>query len=218
MRVPFKTETDAFRVAAVLGALAGISVLVGVLSTRAYGIVVFAAGIAAGVVFEFSGRERDGGSSLKEVSRPGAPREGKRRLLLVSAGQLGGEELRDQLRETGGEDFELDVLMPIVASRSHSLSDDVDREREETRQRLRASLAWAAGQGFNAKGEVGDPDALLAIEDELRRFGADELVVVTYPEERSSWLATRMLGYLDRELEIPVREIALDRSPEDPPG
>ena len=73
--------------------------------------------------------------------------------------------------------------MPIVASRSHSLSGDVDREREETRQRLRASLAWAAGQGFNAKGEVGDPDALLAIEDELRRFGADELVVVTYPED-----------------------------------
>ena len=106
MRVPFKTETDAFRVAAVLGLLAGISVLVGVVSTRAYGIVVFAAGIAAGFVFEFSGRERVGDSSLKEVSRPGAPADGRRRVLLVSAGQLGGEELRDRLRETGGEDFD----------------------------------------------------------------------------------------------------------------
>jgi len=215
MRVPFKSESDAFRVAAVLGLLAGISVLVGVLSTRAYGIVVFAAGIAAGVVFELAGRER-GESTLHEASRPVDGREGRRRLLVVAGGELGGEDLRRELLEAGGEEFELDVLMPVVASRSHALSGDVDREREEARTRLRGSLAWAAAQGFNASGEVGDLDLLLAIEDELRRARADELVVVTYPEERNSWLANRMLGYLKRELEIPVREIAVGRSPEDP--
>jgi hypothetical protein len=215
MRVPFKTETDAFRVAGVLGLLAGISVVVGILSTRAYGIVVFAAGIAAGVVFELAGRERSE-SSLHEASHPADGRAGRRRLLVVTGGQLGGDELRRELFEAGGDDFELDVLMPIVASRSHALSGDVDREREEARTRLRGSLAWAAAQGFNASGEVGDPDLLLAIEDELRRVGADELVVVTYPEERNSWLANRMLGHLRRELEIPVREIAVGRSPGDP--
>ena len=33
MRVPFKTETDAFRVAAALGLLLGVSIIVGVLSS-----------------------------------------------------------------------------------------------------------------------------------------------------------------------------------------
>jgi len=57
MRIPFKTEMDAFRVAAVLGLLLGVSIIVGVLSSLPYGVVVFAAGCAAGLVFELSGRE-----------------------------------------------------------------------------------------------------------------------------------------------------------------
>ena len=120
----------------------------------------------------------------------------------------------------GGAGVELDVLAPILASRSHYWASDVDREREEARERLEASLAWAAEHGFAAKGEVGDPDPLVAIEDELRDFGADEVIIVTHPRERTSWLANRMLGHLARELDVPVREIAVgddqDRSPAAP--
>ena len=112
------------------------------------------------------------------------------------------------------------MLAPILASRSHYWASDLDREREEAHERLEASLAWAAEQGFAAKGEVGDPDPLLAIEDELRDFGADEVIIVRHYRERTSWLANRMLGHLARELDVPVREIALgddrDRSPSRP--
>jgi hypothetical protein len=89
----------------------------------------------------------------------------------------------------------------------------MDREREEARKRLQASLAWAAEQGFAAKGEVGDPDAMVAIEDELRDFGADEVIITRHPRERTSWLANRMLSHLSRELDIPVREIAVGEDP-----
>ncbi|MGZ4324097.1 MAG: hypothetical protein ACXVHJ_19390 [Solirubrobacteraceae bacterium] len=75
--------------------------------------------------------------------------------------------------------------------------------------RLEASLAWAVQQGFVAKGEVGDPDAMGAIEDELRDFGADEVILVTHPSERTSWLANRMLSHLKQQLEVPVREIVM---------
>ena len=112
------------------------------------------------------------------------------------------------------------MLAPILASRSHYWASDVDREREEAHERLEASLAWAAEQGFVAKGEVGDPDPLVAIEDELRDFGADEVIIATHPRERTSWLARRMLGHLARELDVPVREIVVaddhDRSPSRP--
>jgi hypothetical protein len=49
----------------------------------------------------------------------------------------------------------------------------------------------------------------LAVEDELRDFGVDEVVIVRHARERRSWLASRMLGYLTRELEVPVREIVV---------
>jgi hypothetical protein len=211
MRVPFKTETDAFRVAAVLGLVVGASILVGWLSSRAYGVVFFAAGIAAGVTFELAGRETDRRSALREAAdapHPHGASGGKRHILVVAGVTLAGEELRTALAAGGGAGVELDVLAPILASRTHRWASDVDREREEARERLDASLSWAAEQGFAAKGEIGDPDPLVAIEDELRDFGADEIIIVRDPGERRSWLANRMLGHLARELDVPVREIA----------
>ena len=213
MRIPFKTETDAFRVAVALGLLAGASVLVGWLASRAYGVVVFAAGIAAGVTFELAGREAGRRSPLREAAHAPHPHGaggGQRHILVVASEKLAGEELCRELREAGGAGVELDVLAPILASRSHYWASDVDRERREARARLDASLAWAAEQGFTASGEVGDPDPLVAIEDELRDFGADEVIIATHPRERTSWLARRMLGHLERELDVPVREIVVD--------
>jgi hypothetical protein len=126
----------------------------------------------------------------------------------VAGETLAGEEVGRELRAAGA-DVELDVLVPILASRSHQLAGDIDRERQEAQQRLEASLAWAAEHGFAAKGEVGDADPFLAVEDELRDFGVDEVVIVRHARERRSWLASRMLGYLTRELEVPVREIVV---------
>ena len=139
---------------------------------------------------------------------------------MVANVKLAGEELRTELEAAGGANVKLDVLAPILASRSHQWASDVDREREEARERLEASLAWAAAQGFAAKGEVGDPDPLVAIEDELRDFGADEVIIAAHAAEGTSWLANRMLGHLARELDIPVREIVVgddqSRSPVPP--
>ena len=218
MRVPFRSETDAFRVAAALAFLAGASILVASLTSGAYGVVVFAAGIAAGITFELAGRDRERGLPLREAAhaphRHGAS-GGKRHIVVVASEKLGGEELRAELRAAGGADVEVDVLAPVHSSRSHYWASDVDREREEARERLEASLAWAAEQGFAAKGEVGDPDPLVAIEDELRDFGADEVIVAGRSQEHTGWLANRMVRHLERELDVPVRQIVVD---DDGPG
>jgi hypothetical protein len=65
MRVPFKTESDAFRVAVAFGLLLVAAVLVGWLASRAYGVVLFAAGVAGGITFELAGREPSRGSALQ---------------------------------------------------------------------------------------------------------------------------------------------------------
>ena len=211
MRIPAKTETDAFRVAAALGLLLGASVIVGALSSLPYGVVVFAAGCAAGLVFELSGRET-GDHGLRDAAsapHPHGPGPGKRHVLVVAERTLAGEELRGQLQPEPGVDLELDVLSPVMASRLHHWAGDVDREREQAQVRLEESLAWAIQQGFVAKGEVGDLDAMGAIEDELRDFGADEVIIVTHPSERTTWLANRMLSHLKKQLEVPVREIVM---------
>jgi hypothetical protein len=219
MRMPFKTESDAFRVAAALALVGVASLLLGLATSRAYGIVLFSAGLVAGVVFELAGRESDRGAALREAAdafHPHGAAAGQRHLLVVASERLEGDGLAGELRARGG-DVELDVLVPILASRAHHLAGDIDREREEARGRLRASLAWAREQGFAAKGEVGDSDPLTAIEDELRDFGADEVIIVRHARETRSWLANRMVGYLARELQVPVREVVVGAEDEGEP-
>jgi hypothetical protein len=210
MRVPFKTETDAFRIAIASASLAGISVMVGWAVSPAYGAVLFAAGIAAGLTFELLGPEADRRLPLREAAHARhrhGPTDGGRHILVVAAERLAGEELREELLVADEATVELDVLAPILSSRSHYWASDYDHESEEARERLEASLAWAAEQGFRAKGEVGDPDPLAAIEDELRDFGADEVIIATHSGERASWLANRMVDHLRRELDVPVKQI-----------
>ena len=205
MRVPFRTETDALRVAVALAVLGGVSLLIGWLFSLPYGVVLFAAGLAAGVTFELAGREPDRPSGLREAAHARDAGGRTRHILVVASTTLGGEDLRREL-QAGGADAEFDVLAPILISRSHYWASDIDRERERAHERLRASLAWAAEQGLTAKGEVGDPDPLVGIEDELRNFGADEIIIVAPPGEHTSWFAHR-LSHVARELDIPVRQV-----------
>jgi hypothetical protein len=210
MRIPFKTETDAFRVAAALGLLTGIAVVVGVLSSRAYGVVVFAAGIAAGITFELAGREGGQGSPLRDAVHGPHPHGGgarERHVLIIAGTTLSGEALAAELTGSDATNLRLDVLAPIHASRLHHMATDVDLERAEAQTRLERSLSWAEAHGFSAHGSVGDSDPLVALEDELRDFGADEVVIVTHTGEPTSWLAGRMLDHLSRELDVPIRQV-----------
>jgi hypothetical protein len=75
---------------------------------------------------------------------------------------------------------------------------------------LEISLAWAREQGISARGEVGDPSPTSALEDELRDFGADEVIVVTHPSERETWQERGELERLRRELDVPITHVVLD--------
>ena len=54
--------------------------------------------------------------------------------------------------------------------------------------------------GIVARGQVGDHhDPNVAIEDALREFAADELVISTHPPERSKWLERGVVERAERE-------------------
>jgi len=58
---------------------------------------------------------------------------------------------------------------------------------------------------------IGDPNAALgAIEDELRLFAADEIVISTYPANISNWLETGIVERLREELDLPVTHVIVE--------
>jgi hypothetical protein len=92
----------------------------------------------------------------------------------------------------------VDVLVPVLTSHAHHAVSDIDREREEARVRLQRSLAWAGDHGIRARDAIGDTSTRTAMADELRRFDADEVIVVTHPRERQSWQERRKLEEVGR--------------------
>ena len=94
--------------------------------------------------------------------------------------------------------------------RRHLTRAELAQAREQAQQRLDASLARLREDGIDARGEVGDGDPLQAIEDALRTFGADQIVISTHPPERSNWLEAGVVERARGELDIPVKHVVVD--------
>jgi hypothetical protein len=133
-----------------------------------------------------------------------------RHLLVVANQPLWGHELASVLRAPGA-DVKLDIIAPVLCSRTRYLTSDYDEERAAARGRLEESLAWAVAHGFVATGLVGDPDPVSAIRDELRLFEAEGVVVVTSPADHRSWLENRIVNCLQNQLGGFLTQVVLHR-------
>ena len=91
----------------------------------------------------------------------------------------------------------------------HWVSDE-DQARADAQERLNASLATLADAGVQARGEVGDGDPLQAMEDALRTFGADEIIISTPPEGRSHWLERGVVERARERFAVPITHVVVD--------
>ncbi len=136
-------------------------------------------------------------------------RVGRKRVLVVADAPLSGEEPAARIRETAGEDPQLDVVAPVLVSQAHFAMSDRDREMADAQRRLDATLAWAREHGFTATGTIGSDDPETAMADALRRSGAEAVLFVSRGEEDRTRLEDRALRRADAELAIPVVHVTV---------
>ena len=212
MRNPVRSEADAFHIVFGVTAVIAASVVVGALFVPLVGVALFVGAVAGALFWELRTKDPDRRRPLREAALQGGrfPRGDRPRVLVVANRTLRGTELRDELLRRAADGAELRIVAPILCSRVHYIASDIDSELREARARLASVLEWAAGEGVTASGVVGDPNvALGAIEDELRRSGADEVIVSTHPPGQSNWLETGIVERLREELEIPVTHVVV---------
>lgn len=139
------------------------------------------------------------------------PSGGRRRILVVANETVGGEALRDEIRRRAAKcPLELRVVCPALNSRLRRWLSDEDRARTEAWARLEDSLAALAEDGIDAQGEVGDADPVQAIEDALRTFSADELIISTHPAGRSNWLERGLIPRASQRFRLPITHVIVD--------
>jgi len=204
---PFRSEAEAFRL--LLGALAyfgaiGIAAVVGGLWP---GLIVFIV-LTVGVLLWWLQARR---VERPPQTSPRAHAEGERRILVVANETVGGLTLRSMIEERS-RDIRAEVLVctPALNSRLRHWTSDEDSARVSAQRRLDASLDGLRSLGIAASGEVGDADPLQAIEDALRTFGADEIIISTHPEGRSHWLERSIVEKARERFAVPITHVVVD--------
>lgn len=208
VRTPVTSERDAFRLTISGVAIVLAALLVGWLVDVWAGVALLVVALAAATIVYLRSPDPARRSSLEEAAREPhffrAP--GRRHVLVIANEELRGEELRGRIGGTDGE-VEVDVLAPVLTSHVHYGVSDIDREIAQARERLRRSLEWTRQQGLHARGQIGDPNPVTAIEDQLRSFGPDEVIVVTHRDQ--SWQERTELERLRAELDVPVEQVVV---------
>jgi GABA permease len=203
---PFRSEAAAFRfLLLTIGAFALIVVAAWI--NEWLGVAVFLL-LTAGAVWIFM-RQRGERPPRQQVAHLSPPDE--HRVLVVANETVGGEELMEEIGElalAGPREFF--VVCPALNSRLKTWTSDSDAASEAAQQRLDATLRRLAEVGIEARGEVGDVDPLVAIEDAVRTFHPDEIVISTHPPGKSNWLERGVVDAARERFDLKVTHVVVD--------
>jgi hypothetical protein len=133
-------------------------------------------------------------------------------VVVAPATPVGAAALRETVRRhAGGGEAEVHIVAPASpGSWLERLTGDVDKARAEAEEV--ASQAAEAVEGMaSVEAEVGDSDLSQAVEDALRGFPAEELIVVTAPSQEAGWLQESDARAALEHFGLPVTYLAADR-------
>jgi len=198
VRNPLQNEESAFRF--VLGTIAYfVPIVVASWIATWLGVVTFVA-VTAFVIL----RARRGWAGRQALAPPGDARaavEDTLRILVVGDETLLGVRLREAVLLLADGVAE-DVL--IVCPSVEALPGDGSDAGAEL---LRLAVAAFRAAGVNARGETSPLDPLGALEEVLRHFAADEVVISTFEEGRSGWLEEGVVEAVRARFDGPVTHV-----------
>src|SRR4051794_35154206 len=123
-----------------------------------------------------------------------ADRAHKRSTLVVANQTVGGQPL-------------IDLLKSKAAKSPHRFIVICPGTREDASARLEGTLARLREAGLDCTGQVGDPDPFTAIQNALQFYSVDEIVISTFPGERSGWLRMNLVERTRSATGKPVEHI-----------
>jgi hypothetical protein len=209
MHNPLRSERDVFRAVVIVGIGAGAVIAVTLLTRPAVGAALLAAEVGLGIGLLWRGAQ----GTLPHRAEVAHREDLTYRVLVVANETVGGQALLAEIENRcKGRTSEILVVVPaLTSSRMEHWSSDVDGALEAAGERLNESLLRMEAAGINARGQVGDhhePNA--SLEDALRAFPADEVIISTHPPERSRWLERGVVERARREVPLPITHVVVD--------
>jgi GABA permease len=123
---------------------------------------------------------------------------GPANVLVVANQTVVSRELLDRIRRRAAES---PASFLIVSPQSD------EEEHADADRRLRRALSELLGEGIDAHGQVVHPDPYTAARHAVNDERVDEIIVSTFPGEKSGWLRRDLVERLRRDTKLPVDHV-----------
>jgi hypothetical protein len=134
----------------------------------------------------------------------------RKKLLVVATAPIEPGPLQDAVRAHAGDEAEIRVVAPASdVSPLQWLASDEDEAREKAAVVATEAAESVGPEAARTDAEVGDTDPVQAIEDALRTFPADEVLVVTRSEDDASWLEQDSAEEARERFGVPVTRLTV---------
>jgi hypothetical protein len=127
-----------------------------------------------------------------------------RNVLVIANQTVVSPELLDRIRARAAHGEASFLLVAPQSDGEHS--DEADR-------RLRRALSALRSEGIDAHGQVVHPDPYTAARQAVHDERVDEIIVSTFPGERSGWLRRDLVERLKKDTGLPVDHVVSADNP-----
>jgi hypothetical protein len=134
---------------------------------------------------------------------------GKKILALV-AEPVSGEALKKAVGDEDAASAEVLVVAPALNSKRRFLLADPDAAIERAEEVQEETVERMDEEGIDAAGDTGESDPLLAVQDALQTFEADEIVLFTHPGGKRNWLEEGIVDDAKERFTPPVRHFVVE--------
>lgn len=117
--------------------------------------------------------------------------------LVIANETAEGETLIARLKEKAAE------------GSSHGFTVVIPEVTEEAPERLAHVLKHLEAEGLRAVGQVGHPDPFTAVQNALQFYSVDDIVISTFPGERSGWLRSNLVERVQASTSKPVEHVVV---------
>src|SRR5918911_1497000 len=133
-----------------------------------------------------------------------------KKILAVVSEPVSAEALRSAIGADEAADAEVMVVAPALSSRKRFLLADPDPAIERAEAVQEETVERLDEEGVDAAGDTGESDPLLAVQDALQTFEADEIVLFTHPDGSENWLEAGVVEEAQERFEAPVRHLVVE--------
>ena len=133
-----------------------------------------------------------------------------RKILALVSEPISGEALRQAVGADESEEPEVLVVAPALnESKVRFWASDPDGAIERAEEVADETVERMDEEGIDAAGDTGESDPLLALQDALTTFAADEIVLCTRPGGERNWLEEGVVEEARARFEPPVRHLEI---------